>query len=311
MPAVLTAIGAFIAGAAAAAGVASAPLSLTALAAGGAYAAGAATVGTIATALSSIGGVIGLGAIVSAGVSLATTLLSSRETPVQSLPTSQRQIIRGAIGYRRKGWGKAIGGGQLLFAAVKSKSSRWQSGNNYCMVIAFCDGRVSSWHSFLLDGREVSSAVGEATSKDYNEHLRLHVRDGDVSQTAFEHLVEEFPEVYSQDWRGAGVGLIAAELRCTSGTYAKFPHGERSEISAIADLSPVFDQRDQDQQLDDPQSWAFSSNAALVIQDHLKAPLIENGFAIPVDLLDLEDFASAANESAAQVAGVRPCFRTV
>ncbi|KZL17491.1 hypothetical protein [Pseudovibrio sp. WM33] len=309
MPMVLPAIGAFIAGAAAAAGIGSAPLSLIALGAGGAYAAGAATVGTIATAISTIGGAIGVGAVISAGASIASVLLSAPQTPVQSLPTSQRQIVRESVGYRRKGWGRAVGGGQLLFAAVKSGSSRWPSGNNYCMVIAFCDGRVSFWQSFLVDGLEVSSTDGEVNNEEYDGYLRLHVREGGLNQTAFTHMQEEFPEVYSEEWQGAGVALIAAELRCTNEVYAKFPNGWRTELSAIADLSPVFDQRDQEQTLDDPETWKFSSNAALVIQDHLKAPLVENGFAIPVDLLDLDDFASAADLSGLQVAGPEDTVR--
>lgn len=309
MPMVLPAIGAFIAGAAAAAGVGSAPLSLLALGAGGAYAAGAATVGTIATAISTIGGAIGLGAIISAGASIASVLLSAPQTPVQNLPTSQRQIVRESVGYRRKGWGRVVGGGQLLFAAVRSGSSRWPSGNNYCMVIAFSDGRVSSWQSFLVDGLEAASSEGEISNEDYEGFLRLHLREGDTNQSAFEHLVEEFPEVYSADWQGAGVSLISAELRCTNEVYAKFPNGWRTEVAAIADLSPVFDQRDQEQSLDDRETWKYSSNAALVIQDHLKAPLVENGFAIPSDLLDLDDFAEAADSSGLQVAGPEDTVR--
>ncbi|MDX5595661.1 hypothetical protein [Pseudovibrio sp. SPO723] len=297
MPPVVGAIGSFIAGAAAALGAA--PLSLTGILGSGAYAAGYAAAGALASAV----GALGVGGVIALGGAVAGLFISAPQTPQAALPSSQRQIVRQAVGYRRKGWGTALGGGQLLFAGVKGSSSRWPGGNNYCMLVAFADGRVSKWRSFLVDGKEVADETGEVSVDEYTEYLRFHARNGTENQTAFDHLIAEFPETVTEHWRGIGTALIAAELRCTNDVYAIFPNAYRTELGAIADLSPVYDQRDPTQVFAHQATWKFSRNAALVIQNQLTSPLRENGLAIPVDILDLEDFAAAADDSDREVAG--------
>jgi hypothetical protein len=306
MPPVFAAAAAFISGALAGAGIAG-PLILTTAGLTGAYGAGA----TLGIALAGIVGAVGgIGTLISVGAA-ALSLLAQPEIPAPATPSSQTQIVRTAAGYRRKGWGLLRGGGHLLFEAVKKNTALFTGGggggNSLMMIVAFADGPVSSFEGFYLDGRPVE--VDEnlaATSEPFAGRVKFDTRLGLSDQAAFATLLTEFPAVVDSSWRGLGVAMIQATLRIEPNYYTVFPNGWRTEVSALAHMSPVYDPREASHDPDDwtdKASWSASRNAALIILDELAAPRTENGFNIPREFLDDDSFSAAADRCDLSVDG--------
>lgn len=280
MPPVVAAVGAFVGGLSAAAGVGGA-LSLAGLAAGGAYATGASIGFAIGGFITAIGGA---GTLVSLGLGVASLAFGRTSQPSvapAALPSSQTQISRAAVGYRRKGWGKLRGGGHLVFQSVKANTTVFpgQSGNNMSMVVAVADGPINAITNWYIDGSEVQvDGSLNVTTSQYSGKAEFAYRLGTDSQTAFSELTSEFGDEVDSDWRGLGTAMILARFLCDNNTFNMIPNGIRTEISAVAEYSTVYDPRDA--------LTAYSANAALVIRDQLTAGAFENGHNIPVEFID-------------------------
>ncbi|WP_269581981.1 fibronectin type III domain-containing protein [Roseibium sp. Sym1] len=301
MPPVIAAVAAFAGGLSAAAGFGGA-LSLAGLAAGGFYGAGASIGFAIGGFISAIGGI---GTIISLGLGVASLALGRSSQPAvtpAALPSSQTQISRAAVGYRRKGWGKLRGGGHLLFQSVKKGTTVFagQSGNNMTMVVAVADGPISQFTNWYIDGTEVTvdGSLNVTTTK-YSGKAQFAYKLGSDSQTAFSELTSEFSAEVDSDWRGLGTVMILARFLCDKNTFNMLPKGVNTEISAVAEYSTIYDPRIS---MD-----AYSANAALVIRDQLTASALENGHGIPTEFIDDDDatygFKAAADTCDLVVAG--------
>lgn len=114
-------------------------------------------------------------------------------------------------------------------------------------VIAFSDGRYAK------------------------QTVHIEHRLGLDPETAYDFLVADLAadDVWTNDHRGDGQASIA--MRCTSPkaafTQTVFPYGA-PRLSAVVDGARVWDYRDEDQDPDDPSTWQFSRNAALVMCWH-------------------------------------------
>jgi hypothetical protein len=287
MPAAIGLVGAFISGAGAALGIGSAPLSLVGLAAGGAYSAGFAVGGFIA----SIGGIGTILSIAATGIGL----LSQPGLPPAATPSSQTQIQRTAVGYRRKGYGKLRGGGHLVFQSVKQSTSLFsgESGNNMTMVVAVADGPVNAFTNYYIDGAEVAvDGSLDVTTDKYSGKVHFETRLGTDTQTAFSEMVSEFPTEVDSDWRGLGTALLFARFLCDRSVYNMIPNGIRTEISVVGEFAKLYDPRTD--------ATAYSANAALVIRDQLVSGALENGHAIPSEFID-DDHPGYGFEAAADI----------
>ena len=98
-------------------------------------------------------------------------------------------------------------------------------------------------------------------------------------------------------WRGVGTTLLLALILSSSKVYERVPNGTNSSFALEGDFRKLWDPREEGQSASDPATWTYTPNAALVILDHLKAPATENGYAIPLDAIDVDMFAGQADKS--------------
>nr|WP_321482861.1 hypothetical protein [uncultured Cohaesibacter sp.] len=306
MPIAIGAISAFFSGIATAAGFGA--LNLAALTAGGltasAYGAGLALGGLVA----SLGGIGTLLSVAAVGVGL----FSQPDLPRGIQPSSQTQIVRTSVGYRRKGYGTLRSGGHLLFQGVKKGTELFaEGGNNMTMVLAVMDGKMHAFKAFYIDGQEVS--VDEnllATSDKYAGKVAFDVRHGADDQTAFPDLLEDFGDQIDEDWRGLGVSMLLVRFLCKSDVYNMIPSGAYTEPNALLETSELLDPRTG--------QVVYSANSAMVIRDHLISPTIQNGMEVPEEFIDDDDdefgWSLMADIADVQVAGpegtTRPQWET-
>ncbi len=294
MPPVIAAVGAFASGLAAAAGVGGA-LSLAGLAAGGAYATGASIGFAIGGFITAVGGI---GTIVSLGVGVASLAFgrsSQPAVPPAALPSSQTQITRASVGYRRKGVGKLRGGGHLVFQSVKQGTTMFsgKSGNNLTMVVAVADGPINRFTNYYIDGAEVTvNGSLQVTTTKYSGKAAFQFKTGTDSQTVFSNLLTDFSSEVDSTWRGLGTAMILARFLCDNNTFNMIPKGVHTEISAVGEFAKLYDPRTD--------TTVYSANAALVIRDQLTASVLENGHAIPEEFID-DDHATYGFEAAADI----------
>ena len=286
MPQIIPAIGAFFSGLAYSAGFGA--LNLAILSGGGlaasAYGAGLAIGGFVAA----IGGLGTLLTVAAVGVSL----LSQPELPKAATPSSQTQIVRTSVGYRRKAYGKLRCGGQLLFQGVKQNTSLFSAdGNNMTMVIALADGPINGITNYYIDGEEVTVSGGNATSGKYANKVAFDVRLGEASQSTFADLLTDFSGDVDSSWTGNSVAMLLVRFLCTNDVYNMIPSGAFTEPTCVIEGSKLYDPRSG--------ATTYSANSVLVLRDFLTSGPLQNGMNIPADLIDDDDsvygFKAAAN----------------
>jgi hypothetical protein len=229
---------------------------------------------TLISGLTVAGGV-GSAAILSASIGLA--LATAPEVPKAG---DGSQPIRQAIPPRPRGYGRArVAGAYMLFEADDNDNSH--------DVVALHQGRIARVvHHFLNDDMVELNASGfvlhnlngpddgrydtgdPTPSTTYIEH-----RLGLATETAYADVVTALPALWSNAHRGDGIASLY--VKCvniaTEFIPRTYPRG-LPKPSVVADLSPVWDPRDETQHREDPDTWVVSSNPIVQLIDYLTHP---------------------------------------
>ncbi|ORE94096.1 hypothetical protein ATO13_08481 [Stappia sp. 22II-S9-Z10] len=277
------------------------------IAAIGAVAAAAASAVSSAAAAIGAGGLLGglggklLGIALSVGLNVLLALLNQ---PKVETPSDSQRTKREAVAHRRKIYGRGLYSGQLLSMRLEPDSDFFEDGGHlWYMLLAIRDGETTAINGFAIDGKMVDvDENGDAEKLDRDGetiiprgYVTFRTRLGTDDQTVFTELVDHFGDTVDETWRGVGTTLLLALILSSSKIYERLPNGQNTNFSVLGDFAKVWDPRDEAQSADDRSTWTYSPNAALVILDHLKAPATENGYAIPLDALDVDSFAAAAD----------------
>jgi hypothetical protein len=123
--------------------------------------------------------------------------------------------------------------------------------------------------------------------------VRIESRIGQNAETAYESLIDTFPEAWTADHRGDGLAHVLVEITGASAKNQQktFPQGMPSH-SAVIDGALVFDPREESHDPDDPGTWSFSQNLALLRLHHLTHPW---GGKLEIADLYLPDWIAAAD----------------
>lgn len=100
-------------------------------------------------------------------------------------------------------------------------------------------------------------------------YVSMQWRLGLPMETAYSYLTGNFPEIWTADHRGDRLASVVFAYQTAPESHFNdvYPNG-KPEHSAVLDGALVFDPRGN-QDPDDPGSWAFSTNLALIRLDHL------------------------------------------
>lgn len=125
-------------------------------------------------------------------------------------------------------------------------------------------------------------------------YVSMQWRLGLPLETAYSYLTINFPELWTADHRGDGLASVVYAFQTAPESHFNdvYPNG-RPEPSAVIEGARVYDPRDEAQDPDDPETWTFSTNLALLRLHHLTQPF-GGRLSLTGDMI-LEEWAAAAD----------------
>lgn len=201
-------------------------------------------------------------------------------------------------------FGRTLTRGSLAFWHVSDDSKKlW-------LVIDLAHHECHGLHTKIwVDGRERDWNAGTGVVSDHNGNLKVRFYSGTAGQTADSALVAASAGRWTSAMRGAHVCYAVVEATYTE---KDFPGGI-PEIGFVVDGAKLYDRRlddtaggEGDHRLDDPDTWEWSDNPAVILDNVLTGlkpggvPLI--GMNVAAGAVRYDDFAAAANACDEEIA---------
>lgn len=190
-------------------------------------------------------------------------------TPKPPKPEDGRAPLTQPIPYRFWGVGEArLAGAFMLWEAIDDRMYSVQA------IVAH---RINAFKGYYLNDDKVeliANAVQSPGKNRYGEHNNLvyiYERLGNVPETPIAELVSRLSaqSIWTNDHRGDGqasVGMICKSPEAEN--FTKFyPYGKPA-LSVVAELALCWDFRDPAQNPDDPSTWQFTRNSAIILAWH-------------------------------------------
>ncbi|WP_414815944.1 hypothetical protein [Rhizobium sp. IY2] len=165
-------------------------------------------------------------------------------------------------------------------------------------VIVSAGHRINRFVRHYLHDEEVtiSGSVVVAPAHfhdDGNNYVSIETRTGLPAETAYPSLVSAFPTIWSNDHRGDG--LASVMLACAtadSKDFLKVYPNQMPQHTAEIEGALLFDPREPSHDPDDPTTWEYSRNIALMRLWHLCHPV---GGKLSYSDMYWPDWINAAN----------------
>lgn len=242
------------------------------------------TAGTVTAAI--LTAVIAMG--ITAGIS---ALIGAVFKPARPKPSDGQQVIRQAVGSRRRHYGIVHTGGQLSFYE--------SAGGTLAQVVTLGTGEESEILEHRINGKTVT-VVGEmVTDSSFHGALTIHTRPGAASQTAITALTALFP-AWTADHRQRGcahAAILAGPVK--QELFSEVYNGQVPQYTQVRKAAKVYDPRLDytrggigPQRLDNPATWQWSDNGALVIADYAAHP---DGYGLGYDRINWANMAEEAD----------------
>ncbi|WP_426235883.1 hypothetical protein [Pararhizobium sp. DWP1-1-3] len=222
---------------------------------------GAATIGATGITVASVAT-----AIATTAITIGLQFLLAPKPPT---PEAARVPLKQAIPYRIWGVGRTRLAGALML---------WESkGPVLFAVQAVAGHRIKSFNRYWLHDDEVTlsgGGVAYSPTGRYGGNVTIHSRIGLPTETAYSDIVALFagdPDpIWTSNHRGDGqasLAMLASADRQKDQNW-KFPYGVPS-LSAEADLALCWDFRDPAQDPENPATWQWTRNCAVILCWHL------------------------------------------
>ncbi len=222
---------------------------------------------------------------------IALASRSKQPDPVQQI------AIRDTVAPRVRGYGRFKVTGVLAELRVENPT-----GDGILHV-------ASMLHTGAIDAIEELKFNDEITRYDpvtggvtypgvWNDTSRVSVHEhlGTDDQTADTFLTAAFPARWTAQHRLRGIAYTVAKFNGVPlEDFSTVYKAGEPKCSAIARLSKVYDPRDEAQGIDDPSTWLWTTNAALIIMDYMWH---QDGMRLPRALIvkALPDWIAAADK---------------
>ena len=219
----------------------------------------------IAGAAALLGGASVYAALAKVALVLVLTQVSSWLTKKPSGPTSFSSSLNitsqapdetGEIIY-----GRTMVGGTRTYAEATS------SGKYLHLIHVLSYTEVADIEEIRIDGNVVPLDVdGNATGK-YAGYVRVKKHFGAWNQAADADLVAE-SALWTTNHRNAGLANVYIRLQWNAELFSSDP-----QITAVVKGRKIYDQRDPAQDPNNPETWLWSDNPVLCIQDVMRGIL--------------------------------------
>lgn len=291
-------------------------LSLAGFAEGTATAAAFTIAGTAVT----WGYVVGTIALTAASIGLAYAMM-----PAPITPAAQKQNIRQSVAARRIVYGRCKVGGPIAFLDVRKRPNlslrglppSYGSSPYLHSLVMLAGHEIDAVEEYWLGDHKVTITAAGLVNEDpfFTDNVRrakLVAQLGTSTQTAHADLTATFPE-WTANHRLRGVANILGLFKSVEAqNFTKvFPQGV-PQMRCVIRGAKVWDPRDAAQDADDPSTWAWTTNGALIVLNYLWS---DDGMRLPRELIELaiDDWCDKADAADALVAleagGTEPRFQ--
>ncbi len=238
---------------------------------------------------------LGTYALAAAGLAFGYSALQSYMNPKPKVPKPEdgsynlKQNVP-AISFAL---GRVKKGGDYVFLE--------QSGGVAHHITCFVAHRINRFVSHYLHDDKVTldvdgGVISGTTYFNGTRNVRIVTRIGAAASNAYAQVVAAFPTIWTNDHRGDGLATIWMRVNTVSqkNHLTVFPNS-MPEHSAVIEGALLFDPRKANQHIpDQPQTWSYSENLALMRLWHLTHPV---GGKLTLDDMYLPDWINAANVS--------------
>jgi hypothetical protein len=198
----------------------------------------------------------------------------------QPKPDDIQQVFRQSTPERIVHAGRVRTGGPLIFLETL-ENALW-------MIIYFGQGPVDAYEEWFVDSRSViMNSDGWLTSKPYDKRniVRLEWKTGETRSSAYTSLVQAFDGIVNYKWRGDGLATAMVYADAVGPTRVPKVYPNRIPlVNVLGRFSKPYDPRTG--------TYRWTSNLPLLMLFYLTHP---DGLAIPMELIDEDDFIRAAN----------------
>lgn len=205
-------------------------------------------------------------AIATTALSIGVQMLMAPKPPT---PEAARVPMKQAIPHRIWGVGRTRVAGALML---------WESkGPVLYAVQAVAGHRIKSFNRYWLHDDEVTldgDGLVQFPGDRYRTNVHIYSRLGAATETAYAPVVSAFAgdptPIWTNDHRGDGQASLAmtASANRAKDQNKTFPYG-LPQLSAEADLAYCWDFRDPAQDPEDPETWEWTQNCAIICAWHL------------------------------------------
>ncbi|QFI65799.1 hypothetical protein [Sinorhizobium alkalisoli] len=174
----------------------------------------------------------------------------------------------------------------IVYGTVKKGSDyvflEEKSGTAY-HILVWCGRRINNFtQHYLHDEKVTVNGSGVVTSPShFGSNVTILSRRGLNAETAYAPVVSAFPTIWSNNHRGDGLASVMMSCRTVSqNDYLDVYPSQMPEHSAAGEGALLYDPRKDSTQAggsgshryDNPNTWEFSRNLALIRLDHLTKP---------------------------------------
>lgn len=226
-------------------------------------------------------------ALIGLGLSLAVNMAFRPKAPAAPRPEDGKYNLR-----------QNVPSLTVVLGTVKKASDydvlEEKGGTAFHVLVPACH-RISGYVKHSLHDEEVTLDAGGLVTAPahFGGHVRIHTRLGLNAETAYGELIAALPAIWTADHRGDGLASVLMTVGSTSQEEHMdvFPQ-QMPAHSSVIDGALVLDPRQPGHDPDDPSTWAFSRNLALLRLFHLTHP---SGGKMTFDDMHLPDWRAAAD----------------
>lgn len=150
-------------------------------------------------------------------------------------------------------------------------------------ILVWCGRRINNFtQHYLHDEKVTLNGSGVVTDPaHFGSTVTILSRRGLNAETAYAPVVTAFPTIWSNDHRGDGLASVMMSCKTVSQEdYLDVYPNQMPEHSAVGEAALLYDPRKDSTQAggsgshryDNPTTWEFSRNLALIRLDHLTKP---------------------------------------
>lgn len=184
-------------------------------------------------------------------------------------------------------YGRVKKGGDYVFLE--------ETGGSAFHITVWAGHRIEGFVQHYLHDEAVTTDINNwvVAPAHFDSKVRITTSVGPDVATAWGSIVGFFPTIWTNDHRGDGLAQTVMEaITVSEERYLEVFPQQMPVLTSVGDGALLYDPREVGHDPDDPSTWAFAKNLALIRLDYLTKPF---GGKLTLADMNLTSWANAAN----------------